>query len=1177
MTLISTLVLPILQSIIASRMDSAMDEWAKHDGDSNEGRFCKIMKQTFIAAVKKVKGDSPKVLKEHVDELFDECCDAILEEIQTMQPAKIKAYIDVELYNAFKEELEKNSDAIPYINETLLKAILQQSKVFEDKLQVLCEKVSEMQNTTESILGITQKLMGGKGLSVCKIVPYTDKTPIVLPTICSERCTLVDELESLLTTKKSLVLYAGVQEGKTVASRLLANRFRSEYQVIEIDLAYHNELNLEYVIHSYDDSDKYLFVLDGVRYDSNQYEAFCTLITRLAQDNRLFIVNCYDRISDQILDDAVMLTEKELPPLTKEDVQNMIPQTCDEALVDVVFGLSQGQPFLTNAICSFLKTKGWKLTGDEMGTLFTFSHGDSLKKKVRLLLSRTVNDSNAYSLLNRLMVINGSFSEIQCAELANINPILSSPYLLLNKLLGTWVIEENGKYRLSSLLRKTIEPDLLPQEMKDCYNLEADRYLQKQNLTPSDVLVVLNCLVRAGEVDKAGAFYVLMLMKLRDSHLLDVEGVSLLKAIWIGVPLPSSMSVQFQLVVRCTQLIVLTDLNEQNVDGILDELSLLLDKDGIDKELRSTSIQSIAAFCILRGRGKLAIQYQQKWLASSDDESLFNAKEMALVSLGKVATQEDLYEWLPLYADLDYPQDEMFSQGALAKINKIFDGAEESDREVALRDILTHTLSAKANIFAVACAARLIDYLWQSDRAEEARTVYHEMSEYLSSDLGEILLNYSFGLGLYHHGLSDEAYPYMEKAAHGKHIEKACMMALNARSSYAQILGDKGDRAGAVAVIREVVEHPDFCKIYSSWEQDAALCTLAYTLWENGQHEEAVSYLLKVEHHLWSVRDNADADYINLSIRFVVLVMHVYAHCFNKTIDKKYAVPDYCLFTKTVPKLDQIYKPERNFTKERMLYELAERYACEDAALTVIEHMMDFQREDAAAYARLLSVMVQAVPLCLEKGRKDIVEYIILTVLSAPKVNEVEREIDYEHLVLTNSLLSIVSYRAKCLLSGCSFDDEWLWDLIERSLGNLEDSSGAKFMMDQMKSPNPDYDGIKNVMRRAVVLVFHFRSVGFTSQIRLLWEVGSALDLLCTMSSAQRFLKEFVLDYAMFLVMEYPAKFSISPQKAEALFSKVSKFERTEYMKKIIQGLYYSVKGDIDVSEGMSKFLLEID
>ena len=40
--------------------------------------------------------------------------------------------------------------------------------------------------------------MGGKGLSVSKIVPYTDKTPIVLPSIFSERHSLVDELESLL-------------------------------------------------------------------------------------------------------------------------------------------------------------------------------------------------------------------------------------------------------------------------------------------------------------------------------------------------------------------------------------------------------------------------------------------------------------------------------------------------------------------------------------------------------------------------------------------------------------------------------------------------------------------------------------------------------------------------------------------------------------------------------------------------------------------------------------------------------------------------------------------------------------------------------------------------------------------------------------------------------------------
>lgn len=152
----------------------------------------------------------------------------------------------------------------------------------------------------------------------------------------------------------------------------MARRLKNNYQIIEIDLAYSNELNLEYIINSYDSSNKYLFILDGVLYDSEQYEAFSDLISRLANEDRLFVINCYDKISDYIFDDTLHLEEKELPPLSLEEVMNMMPQGCDSSLVNVVWGLCQGQPFLTNALCSFLETKKWKMTGEEVKELFTF-------------------------------------------------------------------------------------------------------------------------------------------------------------------------------------------------------------------------------------------------------------------------------------------------------------------------------------------------------------------------------------------------------------------------------------------------------------------------------------------------------------------------------------------------------------------------------------------------------------------------------------------------------------------------------------------------------------------------------------------------------------------------------------------------------------------------------------
>lgn len=304
-------------------------------------------------------------------------------------------------------------------------------------------------------------------------------------------------------------------------------------------------------------------------------------------------------------------------------------------------------------------------------------------------------------------------------------------------------------------------------------------------------------------------------------------------------------------------------------------------------------------------------------------------------------------------------------------------------------------------------------------------------------------------------------------------------------------------------------------------------------------------------------------------------MLYIHALSLNKTVNEKFALPDYSLFTKQIKSIEKEFKPERNFMKEELLYELAERYVGEDEALIILEHMMDFLREDAAAYAHLLSVMVQAVPLCLAKGRKDIVEYIIATVLSASYGQDIEHKKGNERLVLDGSLLFIVAYRAKCLMAGCSFDEDWLFGMTERCLSLMDDSSDEEYMIDQMLSPTPDYNGVKDIIRKSVINIYHFKRVEFSKQLYLLWSESVILNSIGKFPSAQHFLKNFVLNYAKFLINENPEKFGISLVAAESLFSKVANLENIEYVKKIIQGLYFNVKGNVEVSEEMKCFLYD--
>ena len=62
--LLITFGLPILQSIIAARIDSTLNDWVKRDDSAEEGRFNHIMKAAFVKAVKRIKGDNPKIIKD---------------------------------------------------------------------------------------------------------------------------------------------------------------------------------------------------------------------------------------------------------------------------------------------------------------------------------------------------------------------------------------------------------------------------------------------------------------------------------------------------------------------------------------------------------------------------------------------------------------------------------------------------------------------------------------------------------------------------------------------------------------------------------------------------------------------------------------------------------------------------------------------------------------------------------------------------------------------------------------------------------------------------------------------------------------------------------------------------------------------------------------------------------
>ena len=112
--------------------------------------------ESFISAVKRIKGDSPKIVKEHIDELFDECRDLVIADIRQMESPQIPSYIGNDLYNAFVEELNKRADAVPSINHELLEEIAKRSDNLMKIIQNFGKEESSLKANADKILQISR-------------------------------------------------------------------------------------------------------------------------------------------------------------------------------------------------------------------------------------------------------------------------------------------------------------------------------------------------------------------------------------------------------------------------------------------------------------------------------------------------------------------------------------------------------------------------------------------------------------------------------------------------------------------------------------------------------------------------------------------------------------------------------------------------------------------------------------------------------------------------------------------------------------------------------------------------------------------------------------------------------------------------------------------------------------
>ena len=1170
--------LPVLKSLVATGIGQvALADLYSDDGSENDA-FRKIMREAFADAIKEVRKDANETSQSNtITNEFKYYQRVLIDELINLEPADRKKYIEQKLYEAFKAEVLKREDALKQINMKLAQVAVQNQQKYAQIIDEMHLLLKAANDKLDNLIADSLRTAAYSGLCPSSIQDSQEDFIIRIPPLHAERKELIAELSQRIRENRSLLLCAGIKEGKTVTAALLS-QFLNDYKNIWLDFGLENRLNLEVVLQQYRKEEQILFVLDNIRYDNDLlYEKLVHIIRLHKSDRWLFLINGYEKISETLFTFKDLPDEYVLPPLSEKEVGEMIPDEKKSTYLTLIHTLFEGQPLLTHMACAYLQENGWGTSAEDIGKLFRFPKGTTTEKIVKRIARQMMKDDE-YALLNRLLLLDKTFSADDCSELANVNPIIRNPQQKLESLCGKWVNEKDGKYKLSPLLRKTMGTDMLPQELRDCCGLIARKIIHQQGgITPTDAFRALNMLITSKSGDDAAAFYVLMLLKLDELNLLDHDSALLWKAIWVDVELPEWMTVENKLLIRNIQLLVLVMRHNFDAGSIINDLEYQIELTDNKSEIKAACVRVLVCYFLLNNKTDKLPKYKQLSAQlphfSGIDE--IDEEKFIFVALDNVKTVDDLISWAQSYKDAGAPNIELIPDGVIMKINQICDNAEEGKRIETLAWITGVAMDADFEIVATVACARWIDLLSEKKDLKAAKDVMTQCGFTLAeTKLGVLLVNYSYGLCLNKNGLGEEGYAFIEKACVTNDMAMASAVLLNACVSLAELRAKKGDKSGAVEILLKVVSHQDFGYCYTDYEKGAAFGSLAYAYWMVGEKEKATRELLKVEKIIWEHRDKRDNDFKNLSMRFCVLALYMVSEASGKPVDEESAKPYYSMFVKIAPSLLEGYKPQRNFTVLYAMYHLSEMVLLDELiSIDIIEHMFEMQRTDAAQMASLLSALMQAYPLLVLNDREDMLEYAVLTSLAGAKVSKDKEPVSFESFVLVNAIASLVMKRTILLAEGEKIDDDFLFEMIEKAFLVMPQHELTSRILTQMINVEPDFSALKEFHEWGVVATYHINSITPAMELSALYIMVKTLLEPNMIPTAIKLADRFIKAFAYLMVKNNENRFNLELRDFEGFFKRAEHKHGMDYLRSIMQGLYYKLKKEPVLDKDILNFI----
>lgn len=828
--------IPIFQSLLASAIyDTGA---AVASAFVNRIAFTKCYKKAFERAVCRFYAD-PEYAGNEARRHYSDYVKMLQDASRQDDILASSSQVYEKMLDLFAQEVSKDKFLQSY---TILKGIFTTQK----KLEKITEKIKESINLArvnreESKLEhkeISEQINGLKELITNPKMQSLTLAPLCGSAVAQneqeahivQREQLVERCITSLDAGKILILYGAFKVGKTTLAQLVAKK-KEGIEIID-DVA---KQDLETMV-------------SGLLAGHNEGKIIVTTASALNENLSTLNFSLIEQVEVPLL--SVVETA---------DLINTFNPTSD--LRVFIYGHTSGHPVLVKTLCSYFSTCGWKFDVDNFSQILSYSFDRNLIRSLSDLICRIITDSETRILLNRLVLVHGSFTEAEVCQLAEIVPQIGEVRRRLYSLIPTWVTDNDGRFNISPLLNKLWRADISGECQKQCNKVLSQNILSSRKpLNEQDVLNYINYSVRAEEYDDAGHMYITILNKLHDAKEVLPEK-SLLRGIWIDMPLPVDMSLKVKIGFRLAQLLLLGGLSKGQRHYLLWDLKQLVENYEED-DFKAFFYSTVALICWQEDDVAEGLKYYNIYNTLDKKEtvaimaqlgekiSLFdNNIWLFLLRLTKV---NDYETWLDTFriAHVDYSHgDRAVCDCCYLSVSRLITyHLRESDfetKQVALKRIWNKAEQCGCPEISIVSLFKVLDLFAVAGKFNEAKALYDAQYEkYKDYPLAVILLNGAMAYACYKtKHTSERNWCYFEQVIKFADKELIPDIQLHIKEVFAYVVAEK-DPKQSVVFLNEALEYAknENYKV-DIFEYYQCKGELSYAYWCIGERTKAIELL----------------------------------------------------------------------------------------------------------------------------------------------------------------------------------------------------------------------------------------------------------------------------------------------------------------------------------------------